>query len=382
MKILETLIVGAGPAGLGMAGRLRKRGLDFEMVEARDSLASSWQGHYDRLHLHTVKQLSHLPHLAFPEDYPTYVSRDQLIMYMNSYAAEFQINPRFNATVTAIGSTDSKGLRKVSLAGQDDLSAKHIIIATGVNREPNRPQWPGEKAFSGAISHSRDYKNPQPFIGKRVLVIGFGNTGAEIALDLCESGVEVAISVRSPIAIIPRDVFGRPVQLTAKKLAKIPLGIGDWLGTQIRRMIIGDLSKFGVPLSKVHPAVQLRETGKTPVIDLGTADKIKSGEILVHPDVRSFYDSGIEFADELRKDFDAVILATGYRPMLADFIPDISHSLDANGYPASPIGSGEHSGLYFVGFDGYKLGGIFGTIGDDSLAIVEQIEKSLKPISA
>ena len=104
-----------------------------------------------------------------------------------------------------------------------------------MNRVPHVPKWEGMEKYKGNLTHSRVYKNTTPFIGDRVLVIGFGNTGAEIALDLSENHIDVTVSIRNPITMVPRDVNGRPVQLTARQLDRLPFGIGDWLGTQIRK---------------------------------------------------------------------------------------------------------------------------------------------------
>lgn len=366
------LIIGAGPAGLAVAGRLRKLGLDFEILEKTDQIASSWHGHYDRLHLHTVKQLSHLPHLPFPEDYELYVSRLDLIRYYQHYARTFNIQPHFKQEVTQVKKVEK--LWSVSCKSGKIFTADQVVIASGANHVPHQPFWEGEQDYKGAIVHSRSYKNTAPFQGKKVLIVGMGNTGAEIALDLAENNIDTTISVRSPITIVPRDVFGRPVQLTAKTLEKIPFGIGDWLGTVVRRLVIGDLSKYGVPMSKVHPAVQLKETGKTPLIDLGTVDYIKSGKIKIIGDFTRFTAMGIQLPGGDQLDFEAVILATGYRPQLESFVENVAVELDKFHFPKSPVATApKNAGLYFVGFDNYKLGGILGTIYNDSKIVAEAI---------
>lgn len=369
---IKNLIIGAGPAGLAVAGRMRKKNLDFVMLEQADKIAWSWHNHYDRLLLHTVKELSHLPHLPFPKDYPTYVSREQLVTYLENYANHFDIKPQFNQSVFSIKKTSEAW--QVNTKRNESYLAENVIIATGINRVPNSPTWKGQDDFKGNIIHSRNYKNAQPFNNQKVLVVGMGNTGAEIALDLSEHNNDVTISVRSPITLVPRDVNGRPVQLTAKKLAKIPFGIGDWLGTQIRKVIIGDLTKYGVPISTKHPAVQLRETGKTPVIDLGTVQHIKDGKIKVKRNIDAFHPQGVIFEDGTQQDFDAVILATGYRAKVEDFFENVNGLLDKYEVPKQAVGEGEFKGLYFVGFDNYKLGGILGTIFIDSGIIVNNIK--------
>ncbi|MEL6823829.1 MAG: NAD(P)/FAD-dependent oxidoreductase, partial [Calditrichota bacterium] len=174
MTSVETLIVGAGPAGLAVAGRLHKQNKTFTIVEKAENVASSWRSHYDRLHLHTVKQLSHLPHLSYPESYPTYVSRDQLIAYMESYIKTFDIKPVYNCSVENIGERADDGSRIINTSNSQSYTAQNIVIATGVNRVPNSPSWPGQELFDGEIVHSRFYKNAEPYVGKRVLVVGFG----------------------------------------------------------------------------------------------------------------------------------------------------------------------------------------------------------------
>ncbi len=373
MNTTPTLIIGAGPAGLAVAGRLRKLGLPFEIWEASDQIATSWHGHYQRLCLHTVKQLSHLPHVPFPKEYPTYVPREDLIRYYERYAQQFDIQPKWGHTVSRVYGDGN--LWRVETEQGPRFTTDKVVFATGINRVPYWPVFEGQDDFEGTISHSRTYFHPQPYLGKKVLIIGMGNTGAEIALDLSEADVDTYLSVRSPVTMVPRDVNGRPVQTTAKLLDKLPFGLGDWLGTQIRKLVIGDLSKYGVPLSKVHPAVQLRETGKTPVIDLGTVKQIKSGKIKVLPDIVRFTATGAQFVGEEECPFDSVILATGYRAQMGDFLEDTAGLLDKYDVPKSPVGEGKFSGLYFIGFDNYKLGGILGTIYTDSETIVDHIAR-------
>ncbi|MEZ4829252.1 MAG: NAD(P)/FAD-dependent oxidoreductase [Bacteroidia bacterium] len=374
MENTNTLIIGAGPAGLAVAGRLRKANVPFEVIEKTDKIAWSWHNHYDRLCLHTVKQLSHLPFLPFPEDYPLYVPREDLARYYEDYAAHFNIQPRFGQEVNTV--TKSENGWTVTTRQGNTFNAPNVVFATGINRVPYSPVWEGQEKFRGKIVHSRTYKNPEPFLGQKVLIIGMGNTGAELALDLCESGVETFISVRSPINVVPRDVAGRPVQVTAKTLEKLPFGLGDLIGTMVRKIVIGDLSPYGVPMSKLSPAEQLKTTGHTPVIDLGTVAHIKSGRIKILPDLERFTEEGVKFTDGRTLSFDSVILATGYRADIHEFIQNPSPLLDKYELPRQPVGTGDYKGLYFVGFDNYKLGGILGTIYNDSAVVAGAISGS------
>ena len=250
-----------------------------------------------------------------------------------------------------------------------------MIIATGLNRVPYWPTWPGQENFKGEITHSKTYKNPQPFLGKRVLIIGMGNTGAELSLDLAEHGVKSWVVARSPVNIVPRDLNGRPTQVTAKQLAKLPFGLGDWLGTQIRKIYYGDLRKYGLIPSKMPPAVQLRETGKTPVIDLGTIEQIKKGMVKIVPDIDLFTETGVQFTDGQQMEFDAVIVCTGYRAKIENFLAGAEEILDRYECPKQAVGDGKFENLYFVGFDNYKLGGLLGTINVDSETVAHTIQQ-------
>lgn len=371
------VIIGAGPAGLAIAGRLRKRGIDFTLFEASDQIAHSWQNHYDRLHLHTVKQWSHLPHMPFPESYPLYVPRELLINYFESYAETYNILPRFNKNVSSITKSES-GQWNIQTTDQENITATTVIISTGVNRIPNIPSFSGQETFSGDITHSKSYKNAKPFIGKDVLVVGMGNTGAEIALDLSEHDINTTVSLRGPVNIVPRDLNGRPVQVTAKKLAKLPFGIGTSLGTLIRRAYIGDLTKYGVESPKMSPTRQLLESGKTPIVDIGTVAAIKQGRIKIMKEIENISNKTILFKDGNSREIDTIILATGYKPLLEEFIEKGADLLDSYGCPSTPIAEGYHKNLYFLGFDNYKLGGILGIIMDESNQIADHIENQIK----
>lgn len=367
----HVLIVGAGPAGLSVAGRLRKLGIPFDVVEKSQQVGHAWHHHYDRLHLHTVKEHSHLPHLPFPEHYPRYVSRQQLADYLEEYAKKFGVRPYFGHSLERVERSGRKW--KAVCRNGAAFETNHLVLATGVNRVPNLPTFEGQRDFRGCILHSRDYHDPQPFLGERVLVIGMGNTGAEIALDLSEHGVPVYLSVRSPVNIVPRDFLGRPTQKTAFTLAKLPHWLGDWIGQRVQRLAFGDLRPYGLQPSATPPARQLREQGKTPVIDIGTVDQIKAGKIKVVPGVQRFHAGGAIFKDGSSRHFTKVILATGYRAQLMDFLPPSEGLFNAEQLPKDCIGSGKFQRLYFVGFDNYQPGGILGVVFRESERVAQAI---------
>jgi len=370
----KTLIIGAGPAGLAVAARLANAGLPFEIVEQYDTIASSWHNHYDRLHLHTVKSQSNLPFMDFPEHYPQYVSRQLLVDYYENYAKHFKINPHFNSKVISVRKSDVYW--HVECENGKSFNVHNLVIATGLNRIPKIPHWKGQEDFDGDILHASKYKNAIPFKGKRVLVVGMGNTGAEIALDLAENNVAVDLSVRSEVVIVPRDFLGKSVQVTAQKLANLPFKLGDIISTFPAKIMFGNLHKFNIPISKIKPAVLRREHGKTPTFDLGTIAQIKLGKINVLRDIDSLQKKTVLFKNGSSNSYDAIILATGYYAQLTDFLENKNNMIDDFGEPRIKIGKEEQQGLYFIGYEKYSLGGVLGTLAVESELILKAISNN------
>jgi cation diffusion facilitator CzcD-associated flavoprotein CzcO len=369
-----TLIIGAGPAGLAVAGRLRQARLEFAIIEKSDRVGDAWHRHYDRLHLHTVKQLSHLPGLDFPEHYPRYVPRKELADYYTHYAEVFSIEPMFGEEAVEILPAGENWLTRTQHGVE--ITSEHVVVATGLNQIAQEPRYEGEDGFTGRRIHARDYREPGPFAGQRVLVVGMGNTGAEIALDLSEAGVDSTISARGPVNIVPRDVLGRPTQLTARMLARLPLGLADRLGSLLRRMTVGDLTAYGIPTPEIAPLAQLREKGKTPVIDVGTVGRIKKGLIAVRPGIDHFEADKVVFSDGQKDRYETVIFATGYRPSLDEILNVGEDALDEKGIPRQVIGDGPSRGLFFVGFDNHRPGGVLGTVVEESAEVLDRIKQS------
>jgi len=362
-----TVIVGAGPAGLSMAGALRKAGQPFIVLERAQAVGPAWRHHYERLHLHTVRDHSGLAH--FPMDklkYPVYLPRAQVVDYLESYAREFGLEPRFGQDVKSVR---REGGQWVTTTGDTRYVSERVIMASGYNRVPLRPTYEGQESFAGRVLHSSEYRNGAPFKGKRVLVVGIGNTGGEIAIDLHEHGATPFICVRGPINVVSRDAFGTPSHVTALRLQKVPPVIADWIFRVSTRLFIGDLSKYGIELATTTPREDIEKRGRVPLIDIGTIDLIKRGHLKVVPGIRRFQGQTIEFVDGSTHEFDDVVLATGYRGGLSDFLGDISDFADEKGYPVPASGECRtRPGLYFIGFANPTTG-FLRQISMDSIAI-------------
>jgi cation diffusion facilitator CzcD-associated flavoprotein CzcO len=370
----DVLVIGAGPAGLAVSACLTRHGLRPQVIEQADSVASSWHAHYRRLHLHTVRRHSSLPYMPFPSEWPRYVPRQQVAEYLASYAREFGIAPAFGEEAVAITRAGEQW-ETLCRSGRR-FRSRFVVVSTGANKVPNLPTFPGQQAFGGRVLHSREYRDAAPFAGQRVLVVGMGNTGAEIALDLAEQGVDVTLAVRSPVNIVLRDVLGRPTQVTAMLLSRLPNAVADAIAIAFRKLTVGDLRHHGLRTPSHSPLRQLREEGRTPVIDVGTVAMIKRGGIAVRPGIDSFTSEGVRFSDGRAERHDAVIMATGYRPALDALFPGVPVPVDANGMPPGIAGRGSLDGVYFVGFDVRQPGGLLRTIGLQAMQVADAIAKA------
>lgn len=346
MRDPEAIIVGAGPAGLACAMTMRAAGLDVAVLEKAANVGSAWRRHYDRLHLHTDRKHSGLPGMEMPSTYPTYPSRQQLVAYLESYAAHFDIRPVFNLTV---GSIQCDGVQWCAHTTHGSIRAPIVIVATGLADAPYRPSWPGLAAYRNPVIHSSEYRNPQRFAAKRVLVVGFGNSGGEIALDLAEAGVDVALAVRGPVQILPRDLLGFPILAWAILYRRLPARLVDFINAPILRLALGSIEKLGLQRAAKGPRQMVEEDGRVPLIDIGTLDKIRNGSIQIRRDIDRLTSDSVVFTDATQERFDAIILATGFRPDLRQLVGDVDGVFDRHGMPLVTGRATSAAGLYFCG---------------------------------
>ena len=342
----EAIIVGAGPAGLASAMAMHAVGLEVAILEKADGVASAWRHHYDRLHLHTDRKHSGLPGMEMPPTYPTYPSRLQVVEYLESYAARFDIRPVFNTEVSSIR---RDGTQWCVHTAQGPICAPVAVVATGIADAPYRPSWPGSEVYRNPVIHSSEYRNPEPFAGKRVLVVGFGNSGGEIALDLANAGVDVALAVRGPVQILPRDLLGFPILAWAILYRPLPARLVDFINAPILRLAVGSIEKLGLRRAAKGPRQMVDEDGRVPLIDIGTLDKIRDGSIKIRGGIDRLTPDGVVFADATTEEFGAIILATGFRPDLRQLVPDVDGVFDSSGMPLVTGQATSAPGLYFCG---------------------------------
>jgi len=342
----DAIVIGAGPAGLATARLLNALGLDPLILEKADAVGAVWRRHYDRLHLHTPRVHSALPGLPMPTAYGRYPSRDQFIDYLETYAKTFKLRTNFKAAVRRV--RREGWLWRVEMDGES-FASPVVVVATGWADFPNRPTWPGQASFGGPILHSTDYRNAAPYGGKKVLVVGFGNSGAEIALDLCEAGADVTLSVRSPVRILPRDLLGLPILSFAIAERFLPARVADAINAPILRLAIGGIESLGMLKAPKGPIRMIVEDDRVPVLDIGTVARIRAGDIKVRGAIARFGETSVAFEDGPEAPFDAAVLATGFRPDLRPLLPEVKGVLDEKGRPLASDRPTAAPGLYFVG---------------------------------
>jgi putative flavoprotein involved in K+ transport len=371
----RVLVVGAGPAGLATAACLQRRGLTPLVVDLGTAVGDSWRARYDRLHLHTPRIQSGLPGRRIPRSYGRWVARDDVVRYLAGYADQHDIRPRFGVEVRRLERADG-GWRAET--GGEPLRAEQVVLACGFNREPVQPEWPGAGSFPGELIHSSRYTSPEPYRGRDVLVVGAGNTGAEIAADLAEAGAaSVHLAVRTPPNVVPRSLGPVPVTLLAMPMDVTPAWLADPLNRAVQRLFVGDLTRHGLPAARRGLVAQQRATGVTPTIDVGLIEALRAGRVTAVAAVERFDGSEVVLADGRRLSPDAVIAATGYALALE---PVVGHLgvLDDRGRPAvhgrrtAPTAPG----LRFVGLSS-PLKGLLFQIGLDARAAAAGVAREL-----
>ncbi|CAI0560948.1 unnamed protein product [Linum tenue] len=352
------IIVGAGPSGLATAACLREQGVPFLVLEKEDCIASLWQKRtYDRLKLHLPKQFCQLPKVPFPEDFPEYPTKKQFIQYLESYSQRFEISPKFNECVQSARYDETSGLwrvKTVSARTEVEYICRWLVVATGENAESVMPDIDGLAEFGGEVIHASDYKSGEKYRGKKVLVVGCGNSGMELSLDLSNHNASPSMVVRSSVKIFGKSTF----QLAALLMSWLPLWLVDTILLILTWLVIGNIENYGLKRPSVGPLTLKNKQGKTPVLDIGALEKIKSGDIQVVPGIKRFGYGQVELVNGETLEVDSVVMATGYRSNVPYWLQE-ADLFAKNGFPKAPFPNAwkGKSGLYAVGFTKRGLSG-------------------------
>ena len=347
MSEYSVVVVGAGFAGISAALSLRDRGVKVVVLDRAEQVASSWRMRYDALKLNTGKQFSHLPRRRYPCGTPTFPSRDQVVGHIERHAGGLDIR-----CATMVQRIDRRpgGWRLRTSAG--DIDARHVVVATGYDHTPYMPEWPGIHGFTGELLHSSEYRNTTRYIGKRVLVVGCGSSGMEIAHNLATGGTaKVWMAVRTPPNIMLRSgPAGLPGDVIATPLYHFPQRIADEVARRARLHAMGDLTRYGLPIPDEGPFSRGARLGVAPaLVDMDVINAIKDGAIEVVKPPESFDGGTVSLLDGTRLHPNFVVCATGYRRALESLVGHLG-VLDERGVPRGPCGESVADGLRFVGF--------------------------------
>lgn len=347
-KVWPSLIIGAGISGLGAAEALGRRGILPLVVDEDARPGETWRRRHPQLQLNTHRVASALPGLEMPRSVGAYPHRDDVARYVGAYEKRLGADLRHGVRVERL--SRANGLWRAETS-DGALLARNVIVATGYDREPHIPPWPGLSAWSGQLVHAAGLGDVRQYAGKRVLVVGAGNSGCDVINHLVRVDTAgLMVSVRHGPSIIPKWIGPFPMMRLTPALAKIPTPILDPLVAGIARLMFGDLRRYGLTRHPLGLSRRLKSTGIAPAIDDGMVAAIRSGRVTVVPEIAHFCEDRIALADSRVVEPDVVIAATGYRTGLEPLVGHL-HALDRDGTPLVNGGTELRHlpGLFFTG---------------------------------
>ncbi len=369
MEDCDVVVIGAGPAGLAVGVELGRAGASSVILE-QGRLGAAWRGRHGDLRLNTLGRFSGLPGAPIPRAYGRWVGRDDYVAYLERFAGLHGLVVREHTAALRVSAASGRW-RVDTLGGP--IVAGDVVVATGHQRVPWRPDWPDAGLYAGDLRHVAEIEDPASLHGRDVLVVGGGNSGVEWSEHLARVGAgRIWLSVRTPPNLIPREVRGIPIQGLSVLLEPLPTWLKDANARLVSALVIGNLGPYGLPTPSEGPFRRLERTGVTAAVDSGFSRLVRSGRIVVVPEIAGFTRNGVTFdgATELRPA--TVLAATGYRPILEQLVGELG-VLDPKGLPYRDVrGESPRSGLWFVGFSP-AIEGVLRAIGREARQIARAI---------
>lgn len=376
----HVVVIGAGPAGIASAYFLKQAHISYQVIDRAEVLASTWSDLYPSLRLNTTRFFSHLPGRKFPLSYGLFPTSQQYHRYLAAFVEQHALNIQLGVNVRRAWPHDGGWCVDTS-AGTSWHPA--IISATGRFSKPYWPSIPGMDRFSGQLLHAHDYHGPEPFIGKRVMVVGNGPSGVDIATELGRYAARPALlSQRTGVKLSPRYPWGLPKHVWMMIAEPLPDRLARPLLDKVLTMTFENLDAVGIKTPKTE--AESSAAGATRGAELIKA--VKAGNVTSVDGPACFEPDAVVLVDGSRHVVDAVILATGYHPALFDYL-DIDVGTNADGWPIRvdeppddvTVGRREvagYPGLYLVGTF-YQGKGAMYNINVEAQAAVEEIKRRL-----
>jgi cation diffusion facilitator CzcD-associated flavoprotein CzcO len=278
------------------------------VLERGDRVGYTWENLYEGLVLHTGKHLSALPGMPFPASTPIFPTRRDCLDYLRRYSDAFRVPVQTRANVSEITRAADGWIVRTD-AG-DRVLSRSLVVATGIVSNPYVPSIPGREMFRGRVMHSVEYRRPQPFEGRRVLVVGAGNSAAEISAELAAAGADVTVAIRSGARVVPRTLLGIPIQYIGVLTGSLPRSVQRLLAS----ITDGISQRLRGPT--LLPPPRATDCAELPLIGFHLVDGVRRGAIHLKGALHEFTDAGVRFCDGSEQPFDQVILATGYNAAL------------------------------------------------------------------
>jgi putative flavoprotein involved in K+ transport len=377
---IQTVIIGAGQSGLSVGYHLMRRGLPFMILEANERVGDTWRKRWDSLRLFTPAMYDSLVGMPFPAPARSFPTKEAMADYLELDARHFELPVRTGVRVTRVSRHAGAFLVETD---HGSILAEQVVVAMANYQTRRLPSFAGDLDESIAQIHSTDYRNPSQFGDGGVLVVGAGNSGAEIAHDVIDGGAARSrLSVRTPPQIVRRATLGIPAQLLGMAIRKMPQNWVDPFTIWQRKVAIPDLADRGLPRPAHGVRTAFVTTGTTPILDVGIVAAVKSGRVEVVAAVESFDGADVVLADGSKIRPDVVIAATGFRAGLDRLVEGLD-VLGPRGLPTKTDGEPALPGLWFVGFTP-TLGGQLreGSIAARKVAeaLAAELQRRMQPV--
>ena len=351
-KSLKIAIIGAGCSGLAAIKILAENGLtNIVCFEKNNQLGGNWvftasESHSsvcETTHIISSKWLSHYSDFPMPADYPDYPSHQQVLAYFQTYAQKFDLEKfiRFNTEILKAEKIEGERWR-LHLNDGSAEEFDYLLVANGHHSTPRHPSWKDD--FTGQYLHSHSFKNNKGFEGKRILVVGAGNSGCDCAVETSRVAAQVDISVRTPQYIIPKFFLGKPTDTFAAGMLWLPRPVQDVLHKISVRMQVGRYRYYGLPEPDFPP------TRSHPTVNSEMLEKIRHGKVHPRPGIARVEGRTVHFTDGSSAEYDTIIAATGYRIRFPFFDKNFIDWEDATNVPLYlRMFHPEHKSLFFIG---------------------------------
>jgi len=344
----DVVVIGAGPAGLAVARELEHRhGIKTVVVDRAAAPAISWRTRYDNFRLNTTGYLSHLPGQRIPVTAGRWPTREDMVRYFDDYVRRQNIRLELGCEVKTVERRQDGWLLDTT---SGEIRTRAMVLATGNYRTPTIPKWPGLSEFSGEFVHSGNFRNAWPFRNRDVLVVGAGNSAADIAVQLANDGARrIWLAVRTPPHLVRRAMAGFPSDIFLELFAWAPASVVDPIIGLSERMMWGDLSGYGFDQPPLGLKATVEQTGRIPTLADELIAAVRAGRVEVVDAVEAVETDRVILRDGTSVQAAAIIAATGFSRDLDGLVGHLG-VLDDHGCPHGGFASRVGDGLFAIGY--------------------------------